>query len=299
MKRLKRLMCLLSILLLISPLCAVGDSFGCFLLDLDQLDLSRVRDASYIATELSGEAQGLRVNKYVCSPDEAPMRVRLIVMREDGTLLLDKSYEPTTGLFDSGDIYFTSSDTADMRYEITLMVGEMVYQLPFQRALGRLHNNTACTYGLRFQDGNGQLTDTYMMGTLLSLRALEQNGGHTQISLCASNRYLIGVMDLTLENGSLTVTPMLYGQADANIRHCYVYLITHVSELSSITPSDIGLTAYEPSTPIDVSGLNLVMLYTPMLLDYSPVGLDQFAYDIQRDAQLQNQLMLWDACWNQ
>lgn len=295
MAYIKKILALLTALLLLLPAAALGESYDCFMLDMDALDLSRARDESYIASYLTGEAQGLRVMKTIQSQDGAAQRVRLIVMRQDGSLLLDKGYEAMTGRFDSGDIYFTANDKGIMSYEVTLLVGATVYQLPFRRSLGRLRDNTACTYGLRFIDGNGSLTDTYMMGTMMSLSALAQAGGRTQISLCASNRYLIGMCDVALENGILTVTPMLYREAKADIKHCYVYIIESVGQLTSITPSEIGLPAYPAGTPIDVSGLDLIMLYVPMLLDYDPASLQTFAYDLWGDGQLQTQLSMWDA----
>lgn len=286
---------LLAMLLFMLPLAAGAESELCFVIDLDTLDMAQVRQADYIAEYLTAPCQGVRVLKWL-EGDEA-QRARLVVMDQtSGQLLLDKTYDAVEGRFDSGELYLPA-DAAAATYEITLLLGAQVYAVPYMRAPARLKDNTACTYGLRFSDGNGSLTDSWMMGTLLQLSDFGE-GGTMTLPLCASNAYVLGSASVTVSGGQMCVSLSIEPTAQAEVKQAYVYVLDSVRHLTSITPKGIGIAPHALDEWFDVSGMDGVMLYVPVLLDYSPAGLPGFLYSLRHDDYLQRQLSLWDALWD-
>ncbi len=286
----KRVLLLAAALMMLLPMQApMAEGELCFEIDLDLLDMAQVRQAEYIAEHLTAPCPGVRVTKWL--DGDEPQRARLVVMNQSsGQLLLDKTYSDVIGQFDSGELYLPG-DAAAATYEITLLLGGQVYAVPYMRAPARLLDNTACTYGLRFSDGNGSLTDTWMMGTLLELSDFG-GGGTMTLPLCASNAYVLGTASVTVSGGQMCVSLSIEPTAQAEVKQALVYAIEDVRALTSITPRDIGLAPHVTDEWFDVSGMDSVMLYVPVLLDYSPAGLPGFLYSLRHDDYLQRQLSL-------
>lgn len=270
------LLCLF-LLALCAPAQAAAEA--CFPIDIDALDMQRVGNSDYVRQYLSGQAQGLRVSKYISDSDEFAARVRLTIMQaETSAVVFDKNYGYVSGTFDSGDIYLPYVDNNTIPYLITLSIEDWVYALPFMQLQSRLTHNSACTAGLRLRDANPALTDTWVMGTMLDLDALRMQGS-LGVTVCASNQYQLGQADLTLVADQLSVSITLRQQANVEVHTCAVYLFGNVADLHTADPAAMGRAGFGLGQPIDVSGMHTALLYLPMILSYDPAGLDGFTYD--------------------
>ncbi len=276
------------------PVAALAEE--CFLIDVDSLDMNSVSRSEYIQQYLSAPAQGLRVRKYVSDSNELAARVRLtITQAETGTVVFDKSYGYVSGTFDSGNVYLPYVDSNTIPYIVTLSIEDWTYALPFMQLQSRLAYNSGCTYGLRLRDLNPSLTNSWVMGTMLDLDALRQQGS-LQLPLCASNQYAIGQATVALAGDQLSVTLAFDSAAGAELHGSTVYVIPNVAAMSTADPAAMAEPAYGLGQPIDVSGVRTALLYVPMLLSYDPANLMEFSYDAG-SPELAAQWSLWVDNW--
>ena len=64
----------------------------CFLINVDQLDMTQLRDDAYIAAHLTAQSQGVRVIKYISDSNELAAQVRLTIQEaETSTVVYDKN----------------------------------------------------------------------------------------------------------------------------------------------------------------------------------------------------------------
>ena len=282
------LLCLLTALL--STAAAMAE--GCFLIDVDALDMNRVSDSAYIQQYLSAPAQGVRVRKFISDSSEIAARVRLtITQAETSAVVFDKSYGYLSGTFDSGDIYFPYVDNNTIPYIIALSIEDWTYALPFMQVQTRLSGNGGCTYGVRLRDLNPSLSDSWVMGTMLDLDALRAQGS-IALPVCASNLYIVGQATVSLAGDQLTVNLSLNPAAQIELLSGAVYVIGDVASLTTADPAAIGQPTYRFGQAVNVSGLRTVLLYTPLTLNYSPSGLQEFSYDANSPS-LSDQWTLW------
>ena len=266
----------------------------CFLINVDQLDMTQLRDDAYIAAHLTAQSQGVRVIKYISDSNELAAQVRLTIQEaETSTVVYDKNYGYVDGTFDSGDIYLPYVDNSTIPYLITLNIEDWTYAFPYMRVQQRLSGNSGCTYGVRLRDYNQSLTGDWLMGTMLDLNALRSQGTIT-VPLCASNLYYVGQATVQTDGNSLVVNLAFDQNANVQVDSCSVYLIGSVASLSSADPVPSSQTAYSPGQAIPIDGLSTALLYVPFTLSFDPSGLSEFSYDLG-SADLSNQLFLWNA----
>ena len=266
----------------------------CFLINVDQLDMTQLRDDAYIAAHLTAQSQGVRVIKYISDSNELAAQVRLTIQEaETSTVVYDKNYGYVDGTFDSGDIYLPYVDNSTIPYLITLNIEDWTYAFPYMRVQQRLSGNSGCTYGVRLRDYNQSLTGDWLMGTMLDLNALRSQGTIT-VPLCASNLYYVGQATVQTDGNSLVVNLAFDQNANVQVDSCSVYLIGSVASLSSADPVPSSQTAYSTGQAIPIDGLSTALLYVPFTLSFDPSGLSEFSYDLG-SADLSNQLFLWNA----
>lgn len=272
------------------PLAAFAED--CFTIDVDALDTGRLNDNAYVAENLTAQAQGVRVRKYISDSNELAARVRLTIQQaETSAVVFDKYYGYVSGTFDSGTLYLPFVDNNVIPYLITLNIENWTYALPFMQYRPRLTGNSACTVGLRLGEQNPALADAWIMGTMLDLDVLRAQGT-ASVSLCASNQYLIGQATITVQGDRLRVNLSFEDAAAVDVQSCAVYLFARVSSLTSLNPAQITQPACVPGQEIDIAGLRTALLYLPCTLSYNPSGLRDFVYDPYAD-DLPNQRTLW------
>jgi len=289
MKFLRVLLCVL-LCAIILPLAALAEE--CFVIDVDSLDMNSLNNNDYVAANLSAQTGGIRVLKYISDSSDQAVAVRLTVTQaETSTVVFDKNYGTVSGTFDSGDIYLPYVDNNAIPYLITMNIGDWTYAMPFMQLQPRLSHNSACTFGVRLRDYNPAITDNWVMGTMIDLDAL-RSLGQMELSVCASNLYIVGQAILTMSGDSLSVYLNFDQSANVEVHGCAVYLIGDVNSLTTDNPADIGLPAYGVGQPIDTAGLSSALLYLPISLSYNPSELTEFDYDLN-SIDLSNQLSLW------
>ena len=283
-------------LLLCAALCLVwtpGKAEDCFVIDVDALDMDSLRSSDYVASHLSTQASGIRVRKYISESVELMARVRLTITQMDTNMLLfDKNYGYQSASFDSGEIYLPYSDSATTPYLLTLYVEDWVYAIPFMRLMPRLSHNGASSYGVRISDYDPSLATNWFMGTMLDLDAL-RGQGYASVPLCASNSYIVGSAQLSLQGDLLTVSLTFTPSANVELHHCNIYLIPQVSELTTLEPPYITQRSYAPGEGIHIAGASSALLYLPMSISYDPTGLPGFSYNLE-NGDLTRQLALWN-----
>lgn len=282
------ILCLLVLWCAATPI-ARGEDF--FTLDVDILDMDALNSNDYVAQNLSASTQGIRVKKYISDSSELAETVRLTLTQMDTqTLVFDKDYGYQGKVFDSGVIYLPYVDNRTIPYLVTLYVGDRVYAMPFMQLQPRLAYNGACTYGIRLRDLENGLSSDWLMGTMLDLEALAATG-YDRLDLCASNAYIIGSVNLSMNGGALMVEMELIPSANVEINSLSLYVLTDCAGITG-DPAYMGYPSQPLGTWIDVSGASSALLYMPMQVSYDPVGLSAFGYDIS-DGYMQNQLSLW------
>lgn len=274
------LLCLLAFL----PTAQADD--GCFLMNVDALDMTRLNQNDYVQQYLAAQAQGLRVIKQIPGEDAQPVRLSLVEMNGQ-TLVFDKDYGYQSHSFDSGAIYLPYLGGGTTPYLVTLYVGDMVYAMPFMQLQARLYNNGACTYGAHLYDYASYLGQDWLMGTMLDLDALRAQG-YMAVDVCASNSYLIGQADIYYHDGRISVTLSLNPAANAELHSLSIYVNTQCAALSSAMDG----AAYSQGDWIPVGEASTALLYMPMTLSYDPSALSTYGYDLSH-GYLLRQLELW------
>lgn len=288
-KFLRALLCLL-ICAIMLPMAALAED--CFVIDVDSLDMNSLNNNDYVAANLSGQAAGIRVLKYISDSSDLATAVRLTVTQaETSTVVFDKNYGAVGGTFDSGDIYLPYVDNNAIPYLITLNIGDWTYAMPFMQLQPRLSHNSACTFGVRLRDYNPAITNNWLMGTMLDLDAL-RSLGQMVLPVCASNLYTVGQATLSMSGDSLSVSLDFDQSASVEVHGCVVYLIGDVNSLTTDNPAAISLPAYAVGQPIDTTGLSTALLYLPISLSYNPSDLSEFGYDLNSE-DLSAQLTMW------
>lgn len=289
---------ILALCLAFCALPALGDSV--FTIDLDALDMSRVSEDAYVRQYLSGPAQALRVSKYIGANESAQTSVRLTVLRADTKqTVFDKDYGLVYGTFESGDIYLPYAENGPMYYLVTLYLGQWIYALPFLQQLPRLYGNGACTGGFRFSEASGGLSGDWLMGTMLDIAGLKQNGGSAQAPICAANRYLLGYATATLTDGRyLSVNLSLDANANVELLQYALYLIPDATSVTTLRPDEMAQPSVALGEAVDVAGASTVLLYLPMTVNFDPALLPLYQYNAS-DPYTQYQLSLWEAARTQ
>lgn len=288
----KILRVILSILLCATlfPVAALAEA--CFLINVDTLEMQRLNDGDYVRQYLSGQSQGVRIQKFISDSSEFAARVRLtITQAETSTIVYDKNYGYVSGVFDSGDIYLPFVDNNTIPYLITLNIEDWTYALPYMQMRARLSHNSGCTYGLRLRDINPSLPDGWIMGTMLDLDALRQTGG-TVLPVCASNQYIVGHASVSVSGDQLSVNVSFLPEANVELHRSSVYLLPHVAELTALDPGELSLPRYELGQSIQIGGLQTALLYMPMTLSFDATAMGEFFYDAG-GADISQQWQLW------
>ncbi len=259
---------------------------GCFLMNVDALDMTRLNQNDYVQKYLSAQTQGLRIIKQI--PSDVPQPVRLSLVEMNGqTLVLDKDYGYVSGQFDSGSLYLPYMGGGTTPYLVTLYVGDMVYAMPFMQLQARLSANGACTYGAHLYDYSPALGQDWLMGTMLDLNALRTQG-YMAVDVCASNRYLLGQADIYLAGDQITITLSLNPAANAELHSLSIYVNTDCASLSSAASGP----AYGQGEWIPVGDAASALLYIPMSVSYDPSALSTYSYDLNH-GYLHQQISLW------
>lgn len=265
---------------------------GSFTIDVDGVDMNRLKDMEYLNQALSSSAAGIRVRKYISNSNELAAPVRLTLTQMDTqTLIFDKNYDYLSGTFDSGDVYLPYAGNQTVPYLVTLYVGDWVYAIPFLHTQPRLEYNSACTYGVRMQDYNPALNGDWLMGAMLDLEALRSQGS-TSLALCASNSFLVGQATVSISGDSLWVDLSFLSNANVEVFSHQVFCVRDVASLTTADPQLMNAPSFRAGEPIDVSGASTVLLYVPMQLSFDSAGLAPFHYDLSAP-DLQWQLALW------
>ena len=283
MKTLLKSICALMFCLLM--LAGTAFAADCFVIDVDLLDMGRLNNDAYVAANLSAGAQGLRIRKYISSSSELAATVRVtLTQMSTKTLVFDKNYGYQSGTFDSGVVYLPSGNSGTVPYLITLYVGDYVYALPFMHTQNRLESNGACTTGVRLRDLDPAQSNDWLMGTMLDLNDLRRQGSCT-VEICASNSYVIGMADISLNGSKLNVSVRFAASADVVLRDAQLYVLTDGQYLKNAQSRPL-------QTAVDVSGAQTAFIYLPMEVSYSTDGLSAYRYDGQQAAAQQQ---LWSS----
>ena len=244
----------------------------CFTLDVDALKLDLLSSDDYIASALSSAAQGIRIRKQISSSSEVAESIRLTLTQMDTrTLVFDKNYGYQSGTFDSGVLYLPYAGEGTTPYLVTLYAGDYVYALPFMHQQRRMHQNGACTTGVRLCDLDPAQSSDWVMGTMLDLDDLRNQGSLT-VDICASNSYVIGSATIALTGSELSVELHFSSAADVELEDADLYVITDGNVLSSTRARSLN-------SAVDVSGADKALVYVDMQLSYDPAGLPAFHYD--------------------
>lgn len=282
----KKCLLLLLVMLLLPVFSAGAAESGCFLLDVDALDLTRLNRDDYVQQYLAAQAQGLQVVKQIPGSEPQPVRLSLVQM-DTQQLVFDKDYGWQTGVFDSGSLYLPYLGNYTVPYLVTLYVGDMVYGIPFMQLQSRLEYNGACTYGAYLYDYSPALRRDWHMGTMLDLDALRTQG-MLAVDVCASNRYLIGQANIIMQGDMICVVLNLNASANVEVHEQAVYV---AADCTALQAAGWG-SAYAPGEWIPVGDASSAMLYLPMTISYNPDGLSTYGYDLSY-GYLQQQLELW------
>ena len=281
MKRILKCICALLLCLMLTPMALADDSFT---IDVDSLDLGRLNSNEYVQQALSSSSQGVRVRKYISSSSEIAASVRLTLTRMDtNALLFDKNYGYQSGTFDSGVIYLSYGSSGTVPYLVTLYVGDYVYAMPFMHQQRRLESNGACTVGVRLKDLDPAQSADWLMGTMVDLTQLRQTGS-CSVELCASNSYLIGYADITLDGSRLHVQLHFDDSSDVMLEEAVLYVLTDGQYLKNAD-------SWSLDEAVDVSGAQSALIYLPMQVSYDPAGLPAFTYDLD---EMRTQQSLWN-----
>lgn len=277
----KRLCALVLCMLMLMPAALSED---CFTLDVDTLDLDQLSSEDYIASALSSAAQGIRIRKQISASSEIASSVRLTLTQMDTqTLVFDKNYGYQAGTFDSGVLYLPYAGDATIPYLITLYAGDYVYALPFMHQQRRLYQNSACTAGVRLCDLEPAQGSDWLMGTMVDLNELRLSG-MMNVDICASNSYVIGSAQISLQGSELSVQLSFLPGAEVQLEDAEWYVVTGSSVLS-------GAKAAGIHERVNVNGAEKALVYLPMQVSYSPAGLSAFRMD---EAEAARQQRLWN-----
>lgn len=267
-----------------------------FEIDVDKLDMEKVLEGEYQEACLTAKTQYIRIAYSVAEEQAVTVSVRL---KETGETVYQKNYGIKSGRFTSDDIYLKYTASQTVPYTIALTVGEEEISFPFYRQLMVLKRNKACTYGVRMQDVQPDLTKKLQMGTALDLEVIRNGpGSRLQIPLCASNKYIIGTVTVRVLDDNLRVSMAFVNGLDITIHRQTMHLFTYPGELTTLEERHLkNQPKYQVGTDIsilkDLKGADKVILYLPMEVTYDPNGLAQFGYDLAEDENLQNQLIIW------
>lgn len=278
----------LLLILLCIVLCLPGAAGAedCFTINVDVLDMDRLRSDDYIAWALSASTQGIRVQKSLSSEGAVPVRLTLTEMI-NRTLIFDRDYGYQSGTFDSGVIYLPYLGDGTTPYLVTLYAGDYVYAMPFMHLQARLRYNGACTSGVRLRELSASLGGDWLMGTMLDLHALRRTG-HQSLDVCASNQYIVGTADVYMNGDRLSVEVSFRSGANVELHSASVYVVTDCASFANgFYPAARSL-----GERVDVSGADAALLYLPMEISYDPSGLASFWYDA---GAVQKQKDLWNA----
>ena len=259
-----------------------------FTIDVDALDMNRLNSDDYVARALSASTQGVRVRKHISDSTELAAPVRLTLTQMDsGVLTFDRDYGFQSNTFDSGVIYLPYVGDRTIPYLVTLYVGDYVYALPFMHLQPRLEHNGASTCGVRLRDLDPALGGDWLMGTMVDLSRLRQEGRRT-VDVIASNSYVVGQATLQMSGSSLRVDLSFNASASVDVNQLSLYVITDCAAYAA----GQRFPACNVGQWIDVGNAETALIYLPMQLSYNPSGLPTFSYHLN-DAELQRQLQLW------
>ncbi len=284
MKKSVCLLCALLCLALCIPPAEAAN--GCFVMNVDALDMTRLNQDAYVQQYLSAQTQGLEVVMQL--PEDSALPVRLSLVRMDAQLLVfDKDYGYQSGAFSSGSLYLPYVGNYTVPYLVTLYVGDTVYAIPFMHLQSRLQNNGACTWGAYLYDYDPALGRDWHMGTMLDLEALRTQG-IMAVDVCASNSYLIGQANIIMQDSMICVVLNLNQNAGVEVHTQEVYLSTDCTRLLAEGWGE----PCQPGEWIYVGDAASALLYLPMTISYNPDGLSGFHYDLSY-GYLQQQVELW------
>lgn len=259
-----------------------------FAIDVDALDPSRLNSDDYVAQKLSASTQGVRVRKHISDSSELAAPVRLTLTQMDsGTITFDRDYGFQSNTFDSGVIYLPYAGDRTVPYLITLYAGDYVYALPFMHLQPRLEQNGASTCGVRLRDLDPALGGDWLMGTMVDLTRLRQQGSRT-VDVIASNNYIVGQATLQMNGSSLRVDLSFSHSANVDVNRISLYVITDCAAYAA----GQRFPACNVGQWVDVGNAGTALIYLPMQLSYNPSGLPTFSYQLN-DSELQRQLQLW------
>ena len=284
----KRFFAFVLAILLLSGLMIPAGAEDVFTIDVDALDMNRLNSDDYVAQKLSASTQGVRVRKYISDSSELAAPVRLTLTQMDsGALTFDRDYGFQSNTFDSGVIYLPYVGDRTIPYLVTLYVGDYVYALPFMHLQPRLEHNGASTYGVRLRDLDPALGGDWLMGTMVDLTRLRQEGSRT-VDVIASNNYVAGQATLQMSGSSLRVDLSFTASANVDVNQLSLYVITDCAAYAA----GQRFPACNVGQWIDVGNAETALIYLPMQLSYNPSGLPTFSYH-RNDSELQRQLQLW------
>jgi len=267
--------------------CAAAEEV--FVIAADQIEAQRLEEEGYAAQRLTAPTQYIQIT---CALGDEPVPVKLRVSRSaDGKTVHQKNYGQQKGDFRSEEIYLKYTGSGTAAYDITLTAGERQWQFPFYRKLMKLSRNTACSYGVRIREAAPGVTKGWPMATVVDLTR-----GSQRVPLCASDRYVIGEVEIQLGGDSLQVNVKPFDHIDLTVHHQKVYAITDPGTLTGLDAGAMKRQlAFSPGEKVsirdDLAGSPYVILYLSMEVSYDPNGLDVFQYD----ASETNQQLNW---WN-
>ncbi len=287
----KRWYCFWLIVLCSIFVCSVAIAENAFTISIDALDPSNIQQEWYVTEYLTSQAPGVRITKYISDSADVVQTVRLSITLKGNngdTLVYDRDFGNQSGTFDSGVLYLPTAEQNANLYLITLTTSSQTYAFPYVQSPPRLMHNSACSFGVRLMDLNAGLSNDWLMGTMVNLSTLQQQGVFT-IPLCASNAYIVGQATLQSNGNQVLVNVAFDQNANVEVHSQSLYVITDCENANLSTQPVYSLGQW-----VDVGDATSALFYLPMTISYDAQSLSSYNYDWY-SSDIQNQIALFDA----
>lgn len=219
-----------------------------------------------------------------------------VVLVEENKTLFEKSYTNRSGeTFKTSEISIPYNRDDPVHIRVGMNIDGWYREIVLNRRLVFLNNNTACAYGIRFRDLDASfvsepITSKWYMFTPIDLYALSQNGGTRTLTMCASNMYPVGIVQITRHGDSVYVNA--YADDGVTLRHpraCFFHSL-HEVDAAALENGAMRQTGFSMGTAIsllnNLGGNGQVLFYFSGIVDYDPNGLERFSYNYNKTPEI-------------
>lgn len=263
----KRIACLLLLLMMICPLAALAE---------DVCTVTNAGEVSQITTDKGYLSVGC--------PLDGESAVTLSICDEWGCILYQRAYGVCSGSFFSEDIYLPLQGT-QTTYQVMLTSGETTHSFRVIRVMPRISDSTVSSAGLSLQTVSGVSSPRKVC--LLDVDAL--NNQPPMVVPMVSGDVQLGTVTFSVRNGQLTVSAEL--TADGTIDRASVYVAK-----TSLSAQTLGTRRFDGKKvglkkKVDVSDSRYVAVLVQLSVSYAQ---ETATPTIPDEAFLREQQTLWD-----